>query len=495
MTATYFHNARVLTMDPARPYADDLLVDGSSVIAVGQAHRSLPGVPYAAHYDCGGAMLLPAFIDAHCHLLAAAAAARGIDCSPRAVSSIRAIQAQLRAAAADAGPDAWMRAVGYDETQLEERRHPSCRDLDEASPHVPVRLLHRSGHAVVLNTPAMQLAGIGTDTPEPPGAHIERFAGSGEPTGLLLEMSDVVDRVVPPLPYGEIAAGMAEVSRRYLAAGVTAVCDATHTNDVSAWELLCRLHDDGHLPLPVVVMEGAEHAGELPAAPQGTVARARHVKIMLSEVGGLSPDERELARVVRELHVRGRDVAVHAVEERAVAAAIDALEAAVTAMPRAHRHRIEHAALLPAGGAERMARLGVTVVTQPAFLLEQGDRYLRDVARDKHERLYPLGDLLRAGVRIAASSDAPAGSIDALAGVRAAVERRTASGAPIGASQAVALEQALAMWTRDAAWACAEELARGQLAPGMAADLVLIGGEPLRVLAVWVRGVRMWPGA
>ncbi len=490
MSATLFHNGRILTMDPARPHAAALLVRDGRIAHAGDA-AALPPHGDAARHDLGGATLLPAFIDAHCHMLAAAAALRSIDCSPDAVRSIRDIQARLRDAAATARAGAWLRASGYDETALEERRHPTCRDLDDAVPHLPVRLLHRSGHAVVLNTLAMRLAGIAIDTEEPPGGYVERFHDTGEPTGLLLEMNDAVDRVVPPLPYDELAGAVAEVSQRFLAAGVTALCDATHTNGVAEWQTFARLHDGRRLPLRVSLMEGLAHAGDMPDAERARLSRG-HVKIMISEIGGRpSPDDGDLRRAVAALHAEGRDVAVHAVEERAVAAAIDAIEAAVAGAPREHRHRIEHAALLPPDGAARIARLGITVVTQPGWVREHGDRYLRDVPRDKHGRLYPIGDLLRAGVRVAASSDAPVGDIDVLDAVRAAVERRTASGAAIGHEQAITFEQALAMWTRESARA-AGLVDRGTLAPRMAADMVLLAGDPPHVAATFMAGERVY---
>jgi predicted amidohydrolase YtcJ len=153
---------------------------------------------------------------------------------------------------------------------------------------------------------------------------------------------------------------------------------------------------------------------------------------------------------------------------------LDAIAAAVAAQPRAHRHRIEHAALLPDGAAARIGALGITVVTQPAFIFEHGDRYLREVPSQEHDALYPIASLLRAGLRIAGSSDAPVGPLDPLAGIRAAMTRRTRAGTVVAPEQAVNFEQALAMWTSSAAQACGLEAMRGRIAPGMPADLVLL---------------------
>ena len=320
--------------------------------------------------------------------------------------------------------------------------------------------------------------------------------GTGEPSGLLLEMNDVLDNIIPPLPYEELAPAVAATAQQFLAAGITSICDATHTNGLREWDLFARLQAEGHLPLDVTLMEGVAHIGEMPSEPQPRLRRG-HVKIMLSEVGGtITPDEAELARIVAEVHNAGRDVATHAVEERAVAATIAAIEAALHARPRPHRHRIEHAALLPEGAEARLSRKGITVVTQPAFIAEHGDRYLRDVPPEKHERLYPIADLLGAGVRVAASTDAPVASIDAVSAMAAAITRRTASGALLAPAQAIAFEDAARMWTQRAAEAVGIE-ARGRIAPGLPADLVRISSADgaLAIEAVYRNGKPVLPAA
>ncbi|MHB8376588.1 MAG: amidohydrolase family protein, partial [Dehalococcoidia bacterium] len=129
------------------------------------------------------------------------------------------------------------------------------------------------------------------------------------------------------------------------------------------------------------------------------------------------------------------------------------------------------------------------------FVFEHGDRYLREVPPEKHSRLYPIGDLLLADGRVAASSDAPVAAIGALEGLRAAIARRTRAGAVLGPAQAVDFEAALAMWTRAGAEACGLGATRGGIAPGMAADFVLLSeaSERAEVVAVYVRGELVAP--
>lgn len=469
-----FRNARALTFDPSRPRVPAVRVREGRVEALGEEAISAAHEPAL---DCHGLVLIPAFVDAHMHLLASAAALRSVDCTPAAVRSIGEIQAALWRRARTTPKGAWVRAYGYDESRLAERRHPTRRDLDLATRDHPVRLIHRSGHACVLNSLALELAGVRIDTEEPPGGVIDRELETGEPSGLLIEMNDVVERAVPPLPFDELAAAVRELCGRLVSEGVAAVADASHTNGAATWRLLEDLAASGALSLPVTMMEGADHAGELPERSWNGLLRRGAVKVLVRETGGLAPDAATLRRLVAEVHRRGRQVAIHAVGEPAVRAAVEAIEAALEETPGpGHRHRIEHAGVVPPGLRRRIAEVGITVVTQPAFLWHSGDRYLETVPPDALADLYPMGRLARAGAAVAFSSDAPVVPPRPLEAVVAAVRRRTESEQPLGLDDAVDAETALRMHTWAAAWACGLEGERGAIRPGLLADFALLSG-------------------
>ncbi|HUS82350.1 MAG TPA: amidohydrolase family protein, partial [Dehalococcoidia bacterium] len=201
---TIFHNADVITMDAARPRAGAVAVENGRIVALGSDADVLALRNGASLIDCRGGALLPGFIDAHIHLLSYAASLISVDCSPAAVSSIDEVQDALRRKAADTPAGSWLRATGYDETALAERRHPTRWELDAAAPDHPVRLIHRTGRACVLNSLALALAGVGIATEEPPGGHMERDPTSGEPAGLLIEMDALLDAAVPPIDEAEL---------------------------------------------------------------------------------------------------------------------------------------------------------------------------------------------------------------------------------------------------------------------------------------------------
>lgn len=476
------HNARVITMEPSRPHAEAVAVAGDRVLALGsEAWVARYRGPDTRLIDGRSRTLLPGFIDAHCHLLSYAASLLSIDCSPRAVRSIADIQAAIAAAAARTPEGCWLRAAGYDESDLAEGRHPTRWDLDVAAPRHPVRLLHRTGRACVLNGLALSLVGLGAASEEPPGGYMDRDPTTGEPTGLLLEMNRAVDPFVPPLPYDDLSAGVRRAAQTMLSDGVTATHDATATNGWQEWVLFRRLMVEGCLPLSVALMEGYDHLGELPQADEALPLRRGPVKIVVSELGeDVHPRPRELAEMVWRVHEAGRQAAIHAVGESAVAAAADALAAALRRRPRRdHRHRIEHCGVCPPSLAHRLAGLGVLVVTQPAFIYHNGDRYLRQVSAKDLPHLYPLRTLLEAGIPLAAGSDAPVAPPGALKGLAGAIYRRSSGGAAVTPDEAVSVEAALVMHTRAAARAAFEEGERGTLRAGKRADLVLLSGDPL----------------
>jgi predicted amidohydrolase YtcJ len=481
------HNARVITMDPRQPRAEAVAVRGERILAAGSDGeiRRQPRSPGAEVIDCRGQAVLPGFIDAHCHVLAYAASLLAVDCGPDAVSSIGDIQAAVRRQAEVAPAGRWIRAVGYSELDLAEGRHPTRWDLDLAAPDHPVRLIHRSGHACVLNSLALRLCGIGRSTEEPAGGYMERDAASGEPSGLLLEMDELVRRAVPPLSWEELVEGVRLANERFLAAGITSVVDASHTNGLPEWELLRRLREEGHLLPRLTAMVGFEHREAAARWKEGEGGggwlELGAVKIAIKELGEeIYPEEDALAEMVFEAHAQGWQVSIHAVEERAVAAATGALARALAQLPRQnHRHRIEHCGVCPPALVERIGKAGVMVVTQPSFLYYNGDRYLRQVAPQRQAYLYPLRSLLRAGVRLAGGSDCPVVRPEVVAGLYGAVARRSEGGQEVGGEESISIEEALGLYTTGAAYACFAEGERGSIAPARLADLVVLSGDPM----------------
>lgn len=391
-----------------------------------------PHATFATIIDCDGGSLLPGLHDHHLHLLAMAAADRSVHLEGRS------LEAAIRAAAQAGSPgaDTWIRAVGYDESEhgdLERDR------LDAIAPDHPVRVQHRSGAMWVLNTPAL------------------RRTGATEPDGRLFRRDAWLrSRLPPPAP-----PDLATVGTRLASYGVTGVTDATPTSDPADFELLAGAATNGALPLAVRVTGGPALSDAKAPEPleQGPV------KVVVTDHE--LPTLDDLCRWFERARAAGRAVAVHCVTRVALALAL----AAWDEVGAATGDRVEHGAVVPPALAVRIARHRLTVVTQPAFLVSRGDSYLRNVEPEDREHLYPCGTLLRQGVEVGGSSDAPFGPEDPWLAMSSAMGRQTASGAPIGPSEQVSPRAALALYL--------SPLGRPggpprQIHPGAPADLVLL---------------------
>jgi predicted amidohydrolase YtcJ len=316
------------------------------------------------------------FHDHHVHFLATVAASRSVDVS--AAGSVGDVLARL---AAEPG-HGWLRAWGYDEAFLAERRHPTGDELDRACPDRPVVLHHRTGHGAVLNA----------------AARTEVGAPDGD--GLLVDRHDLLARV-PRLPRGELDEGAAAVSREWAARGVGGFTDATHTNDVGVIETLARWRAAGVVDQEVTVMLGVDHLAGAPGC--GTAVdgiRVGPAKVMPG------PDaDRSVAGAVATAREAGFPVAVHVMDVDVLEAVLGALEQSPP--PAGHRDRIEHNALCLPEQVPRLAATGATVVVNPSFLLHRGRKYREQLAPQEWEWLVRIGSLVAAGVEVRAGSDSP----------------------------------------------------------------------------------------
>ena len=486
-------------------------VKGDKIIGVGDASEA-PGFkgPGTREIDCQGMTLGPGFNDAHCHLMALASSLSGVDCSPDVARSIDQILEAIRRRAefTPASPDVevrstgmgrtfrgtpcgqdgtgWIRAFGYDEFYLSDQRHPSRWDLDRAAPFHPVRLDHRTGHASVLNSRALDLLQISRDTPDPPNGIIERDAASGEPTGLLYEMGDYIKKGTGTTR--DAAALLERIGRAnalLLSKGITSIHDASPGNDLQRWQAFHRLKEGGHLTTRVTMMAGASHLQPLLDLGLTPGVGDEHlkvgaVKLMISLItGSLRPSREELEETVLRTHRRGFQLSFHAVEEEAVLAAAESLIEAEAALPGAElRHRIEHCSEATPHVLTKLKRSRAVVVTQPSFIYHNGEKYLSLVEERLLPHLYPLASLLEAGIPVAAGSDAPVTSPDPILSIYSAVTRKTKAASALSPRQAIPVGQAIKMHSIGGAYASFEEKRKGSITVGKLADLVLLDRDP-----------------
>ncbi len=483
------HNANIITMDAARPTAQLVAVGGDKILLVGD--NDLLGEVRGAKtrvIDGGGRTIVPGFNDAHCHLFGFIRKLRTIDLGPKSVRSIADIKAAVRKRALNTPKGRWIIGGDYHEFFLAEKRHPNRRDLDEAAPDHPVALLHRSMHASVLNTKALALAGITRETPEPEGGIIDRELDTGEPSGVLFEMSAYVrDKLLPSLSQNEWDEGITALNRHYLEMGVTSLQDASIGNDPARWEIFRRFKDNGRLKSRLSMMFGFDKLSQfqekgMAFGTGGVGLRLGGVKFLLGEARDrLQPPLEELKEQALDAHQAGFQLVIHCVEPGTVEAAIATLEyIAGRSSIEGRRHRLEHLSECPPELLERLPKLKALVVTQPVFIYQNGERYLGTVSPKRRRWLYRVKSCHDAGLIVAASSDAPVAYDNPLLGIYAAVTRRAETGQELLPHEAVSAQQAFAMYTTNAAYASFEEESKGSISEGKLADMVVLSADPLR---------------
>jgi predicted amidohydrolase YtcJ len=417
------------------------------VVSLHEAARA-PAPRGAVVVPCDGGAVLPGLHDHHLHLMALAAARASVVVGPPQVTTPHEFAVVL-AEAVRQSSGGWVRAVGYHDSVAGALDTEVIEALVPEGRTTPIRVQHRSGQMWVLNHKACDEIHLDRQ----PGPGIERDA-AGRPTGRIVGRDDLVRQARE-----STTLDMAAIGRELASYGVTGVTDCTPTTQADDVERLAEAVGAFDFPLRVTITGGLglpdDAARTLPRGP---------VKFLPADHDLPSLDD--LARGIASAHELGRPVAVHCVSRVGLVIAMAAWREA-GAIPG---DRIEHGAVVPDDLLHELSTLGLIVVTQPNFVAERGDRYLAEVETDDLPHLWRAGSLRDAGVAVAAGTDAPFGHPDPWRAIAAAVTRRTASGAVLGAGERVAASTALAWWMGDAT----APLVSRSVRPGCRTDLCVL---------------------
>jgi predicted amidohydrolase YtcJ len=497
----------VVTMDPARPRAAALAVRGGRVVRVGADAEVTALVGPETHVvELAGAAVVPGLTDAHAHLMGLGLAARRVDLV--GTTSYREVVRRVGEAARAREPGAWVLGRGWDQNDWRETGLPRHAELSDELPDRPVCLTRIDGHAVLVNGRALELAGIGADTPDPAGGEIIRDEG-GQPTGVLVDNAiDLVARLIPPAGREERAAALIEGARLCAEAGLTGVHDAGVSPADAA--LIVELAAAGKLPLRVYVMLAGSPGRLEPWFAQGPrtglgggLVDVRAVKLMgdgalgsrgawlLGDYadrpghrGAAVTSPAALERAARAAHAAGFQVCTHAIGDAANRAALDVYERVLGPRAPAARWRIEHAQVIHPRDIVRFARLGVIASMQPTHATSDMPWAGERLGRGRLVGAYAWRKLLDAGAALAFGSDFPVESHDPRLGLYAAVTRQDARGEPKGGwlpGERLQAEEALRAFTVGAAHAAFREHELGRIAPGYLADLTVFDRDPTAV--------------
>jgi predicted amidohydrolase YtcJ len=483
---------RLITLDPAFPVADTLLVQQDRIAQVGDSRALRQELGAAGEViDLKGRTCLPGFIDPHVHFVATGMAHFQVDLT--ATRTLPEALARLRQAAAAAAPGAWIIAQGLAAGLLEgaERRMPDRRELDAAAADRPIFVGERTGHAGAANSLALEILAI------PESTNGLARDSNREPTGVFVAeanrlASDRADQhFAEQIGHERI---LAAASREAIEAGLTtvhALDGALPTDDPGVLAMLRR--DPAGAPRILVYYQTRQVAGALrlglpriggcsACALDGafTPRTARLLEPYPDEGGGRGssyfPDG-ELLDFFQGAHTAGLQICVHCVGDGAVEQALTAFEAVLADRPRPdHRHRIEHAELITPAQIQRAKRLELALSIQPAFnhFWRHDQFYPPVIGMERAARVDPIRTLVEAGLLIGAGSDSPVTPMRPLLGVHSAVNHSNPA-------ERVDPLTALQLFTLNNARLGFEEQEKGSLTPGKLADLVVLGADPLQV--------------
>ncbi len=486
-------------------FAEALAIREGRVLAVGDAAEVADAVPHARRIDLDGRAAIPAFNEAHMHLLPHGLALAGVNLRAEEVRTLDELLRRLRDAAQAAPRGAWVQGRGYDHAELDIVRHPTAEELDAAAPDNPVFITRTCGHMGVANTAAMRMAGVGHNTPDPEGGVIERRGGAL--TGLFQERAmRLVRDAIPPPSHADLVAAIERAGRHLASLGFASATDMNvgMIAGMAEVEAYHDAHRSGRSLLrmwqvlaanPEGIAEAAIEAGLRPMGGDDML-RWGAVKVFADgSAGGLTaaffdpylpggtgvftfPDD-TIHALLRRYHEAGWQLDIHAIGDAAIEQVLRGMETADTpAHPFVgRRHRIEHCGFVTPDQRRRMKARGILPVPQPVFMYEFGDRYTKVLGEGRSLRAYPMGTWLEEGHHPSASSDCPVSTVDPFVNIFAMLTRRTNRGTVMGAEEALTVEQAVHCQTWCAAYSQFEETRRGTLEPGMLADIAILSRD------------------
>ena len=494
--------ARVWTGDPAMPWSEAVAVSGDEILAVGTASDIAPMIGDETEVIAAeGGMLVPGFIDTHVHFLAGGSSIASVQL--RDAQTPEAFVRRIEAFAETAGPGEWITDGAWDHTNWGGEL-PRRDWIDAVTPDNPVWISRLDGHMALANSLALQQAGVDADTPDVAGGEIIRDQ-EGRPTGILKDNAMLLVQEAIPAPTERQLDAFLEAAMQYVAGhGVTTVHDMfdgigdgwagleTYRRAATRGDLITRIYAIAPLGEWRKLADDIDRNGRgnewlrtggVKGFMDGSLGS--HTAAMLEpftdtpeESGFLLDSLENLRAMMTGADGAGLQLNIHAIGDKAIRDLLDIFhEVASENGKRDRRFRMEHAQHVHPDDIARFAAQEVIASMQPYHAIDDG-RWAEEVIGERRARTtYAFRSLIDSGVHVALGSDWYVAPADPLAGIYAAVTRRTLDGRnPDGwvPDQKITVEQALRGYTYEGAYASFEEDRKGTIKAGMLADMALI---------------------
>jgi predicted amidohydrolase YtcJ len=495
-------NGNIITMSKT-PRAQAVAIMDGKFFAVGDDKdvQSL-ATGNTRKVDLGGHTVLPGFIDAHSHPGSSGFQhLRELDCDLR---SIKEIQAAVARRASQTTKGTWILGFKYDDTKTSEGRVINVADLDAAAPDHPVRIQHRGGHTIYVNTLAFKLANVSEGAPDPQGGMFDRDPATGKLNGRVKETACApIERMIPDSYTREdLSEGVKLISKMMSRTGITSVHDAYGSPEyLRAYQ---DAYESGDLSLRVYCLIGYTHIDKMFEAGIRTGVGNEWVRVgamkmtcdgsisertarlsqpyigRANDYGILVMDEDQLYPIAKKAHDAGWQIGIHANGDVGIDTTLRLYERLQKENPRKDpRFRIEHCTVINQSLVQRMKELGVIPTPFSTYVYYHGEK-MKEYGPDRLKNMFALRSFIDAGIRPTQASDYPPGPFEPMMALQSSVTRTDMKGTVWGANQKVSLEEAIRIGTVNGSYASYEEKAKGSIEEGKWADLVVLGRDPFK---------------
>jgi predicted amidohydrolase YtcJ len=515
-------NAKVWTVDTANPTAQAVAVLGDRMIAVGsnadvEALRS----PATRVIDAGGKLLLPGFNDAHVHFVSGGMQLDSVQLNDAVSADEFARRIGEQAKRTSKGE--WIQGGDWDETKWSSSALPTRQLIDPVTPNNPVFVSRYDGHSALANSAALRLAGVTSQTPDPPGGAIVRDA-QGNPTGDLKDAAmDLVSKVIPPVTHEQRLRAMRRALEHAAHVGVTSFQDMNDENDsfddiraygelLQTGELTARVYvAPGIADWQELAKVGIRHAfgssflrtGALKGFADGSLgSRTAYFFQPFSDdpsnSGLLGKQMQPLSQMrnrMTQADSAGLQICTHAIGDRAISTVLDLYADLVKSNPGIDRRlRIEHAQHMAEKDFARFAQLNVIASVQPYHAIDDGRWAEAYIGHERASRTYAFRTFLNNGAHLAFGTDWDVAPLNPILTVYAAVTRATLDGKnPQGwfPEQKLTVAEAIEAYTMGSAYAEFQEQEKGSITPGKLADMVLLSDDIFSIDPAKIRDVKV----
>lgn len=530
---TLYTNAKIYTADIHTPFVESMLVEDEKILWTGPACELPSELLCDKIEDMHGRCILPGFTDAHMHPVMLADFSEKISALPPKINSIKELIREIQSVRSCQTAGQWIEGWGYDEGKLAEHRSPNRYDLDKGCSDSPVSIIRTCGHIRCVNSKALELAGIDRNTPDPEGGEIERDA-SGEPTGVLKENArSLISDIMPPVSEEKAVQQLCSLGQLLLSQGIIAVSDMGNLTSEDIYSLYQKAAAKGFLQQVAVYYfsEHFVHQKDFRLTKEMT-KKDKQIRIagmkligdgsvsghtawmekpyLNSDDYGLSVcSDALLEWTIKTCRENSCQLAVHAMGGQTIRRMVDRLAQEENWMKDDTPYvRLEHTTEPSEDSVNKAVSKGMAFVTQPIFLYAEIESYLKNLGQERTKSAYPIRHLLDKGVPLAFSTDAPATSwavpSNPFVNIKAAVTRTAYDGTDCGRQQAVDVETAIRLYTKESAKVCGFTHI-GRLSPGYMANFILLDRDiftiapeeidQVQVLSTYIKGQNVYQAA